>query len=85
MLWFFEKHQSRLHYEIRHQTDGTEYELVITHPDGRQDVEHYRDAAAVLERSIRLQDSLIQAGWQPPPLRARGSSASKYATGARIL
>ena len=81
MLWFFEKHKSRLHYEIRRQTDGDDYELVITHPDGRQEIEHYRDAAAVLERSIRLQDSLLQAGWQPPPVRARRTPASSYATG----
>ena len=81
MLWFFEKHQSRLHYEIRRQTDGEDYELVITHPDGRQEVEHYRDASAVLERSERLQHSLIQAGWQPPRLRVRRPSASDYAAG----
>ena len=73
MLWFFEKHHSRLHYEIRHQTDGPNYELVITYPDGRQEIEHYPDADAVLERSIRLQASLVQAGWQPPAPRPRGA------------
>lgn len=81
MLWFFEKHHFRLHYEIRRQTDGPDYELVITHPDGRQEVEHYRDANAVLERSVRLQDSLIQAGWQPPRLRPRRPASARYAAG----
>lgn len=71
MIWFFEKHQSRLHYEIRRQTDGPEYELVITHPDGRQEVERYREPAEVLERSTRLQDSLIEEGWRPPRIRSR--------------
>lgn len=74
MLWFFEKHQSRLHYEIRHQTDGPDYELVITHPDGRQETERYREADAVLERSRQLQDRLIEAGWQPPRRRPRRPS-----------
>ena len=81
MLWFFEKQRSRLHYEIRRHTHGDDYELVITHGDGRQEVECYRDAAAVLERSMRLQDSLIQAGWQPPPLGPRRASPRDYATG----
>ena len=71
MLWFFEKHDCRLHYEIRRATDGPDYELVITHPDGRQEIERYREAAAVLERSARLQDSLTRAGWRPPRLRPR--------------
>jgi hypothetical protein len=81
MLWFFEKHESRLHYEIRRQTDSDDYELVITYPDGRQEIEQYQDAAAVLERSVRLQHSLIQAGWQPPPLRLRRPGTSNYAAG----
>ena len=71
MLWFFERQQSRLHYEIRHQTDGHDYELVITHPDGRQEVEHYADAAALHERSLRLEHSLIKDGWQRPPATVR--------------
>ena len=72
MLWFFEKHQAKLRYEIRRQNDGQGFELVITNPDGRQDIELYRDAVELLERSVRLQDSLIEAGWrQPRILRPR--------------
>ena len=70
MIWFFERHRSRLRYEIRRQTDGDAYELVITHPDGRQQVEHYDDAAALVDRSMRLQHKLLAAGWQPPRRRA---------------
>lgn len=71
MFWFFEKHQARLHYEIRRQTDGPDYELVITHPDGRQEIERYGDPAAIIERSTRLQNSLMEAGWRPPRVRPR--------------
>ncbi len=71
MLWFFERQQSRLHYEIRRQTDGHDYELVITHPDGRQEVEQYADPTALLERSMRLEHSLMEAGWQRPPASPR--------------
>ena len=66
MIWFFEKHRARLHYEIRHQTDGPDYELVITFPDGREEIERFSNADAVVERSLALQATLMKAGWQPP-------------------
>jgi hypothetical protein len=65
MLWFFSRQDSRLHYEIRRQTDSEDFEIVITHPDGRQDVERYADAKKLLNRSIELQNSLKEQGWQP--------------------
>lgn len=66
MIWFFERHDSRLLYEIRRQADGDDYELVVTYPDGRQEVEHYDDPHALIQRSQRLQDTLRAQGWQPP-------------------
>jgi hypothetical protein len=71
MIWFFERQQSRLHYEIRRESDGHAYELVITHPDGRQELERFGDPLAVIARSQDLQDRLLAAGWQPPRRRAR--------------
>ncbi len=66
MIWFFERHDARLLYEIRRQADGDDYELVVTYPDGRQEVEHFADPHALIERSQRLQDALRAQGWQPP-------------------
>ena len=66
MLWFFEKREARLRYEIRLQTDGHGYELVITFPDGRQELESFPNPDAVVQRSAALQNTLVQAGWQPP-------------------
>jgi len=71
MLWFFEKQDAWLHYEIRRQADGDAYELVITHPDGRQDVERYGKPSDVVERSKRLQQALKEAGWHAPKASAR--------------
>ena len=71
MLWFFEKQQSRLHYEIRRQSDGHNYELIITYSDGRTEVEVYEDSGAVVERSERLQHTLAKDGWESPGRRAR--------------
>jgi hypothetical protein len=66
MLWFFERHNARVHYEIRRQSDGYDYELVITREDGRQQIEKFADARAVVERSQLLHDSLIASGWRQP-------------------
>jgi hypothetical protein len=77
MIWFFERRRAWLHYEIRRQTDGPNYELVVTHPDGRQEVERYGDSAAVADRANRLERTLIDDGWARPPMgpRAAGRGA----------
>ena len=65
MLWFFARHDAQLHYEIRRQTDSDDYEIVITHPDGKQEVEQYDDTMRLLRRSADLQNALRSQGWQP--------------------
>ena len=72
MIWFFERHDARLQYEIRRHSDGPAYELVITFPDGRQEIERFADSTAVTRRSIRLERALTDAGWEPLPVGARG-------------
>jgi hypothetical protein len=71
MIWFFERQDARLQYEIRRQSDGPAYELVITFPDGRQEVEQFMDPSAITRRSIRLERALMDAGWETPPVGAR--------------
>ncbi len=71
MLWFFERNDARLLYEIRRQVDGDDYELVLTFPDGRQEVEKYQDAHALIERSQRLQETLRTQGWTAPSATGR--------------
>ena len=73
MIWFFERRDARLLYEIRRQADGDDYELVVTFPEGRQEVEHFADPHALIERSQRLQESLRAQGWEPPS-NVRGSA-----------
>jgi hypothetical protein len=74
VIWFFERQAARLHYEIRRQSDGPAYELVITFPDGRQETERYEDSNAITRRSIRLERALTDAGWEPPAGGLRGGS-----------
>lgn len=71
MIWFFERYQARLSYEIRRATEGTEFELVITQPDGSQQIEAFTDASALMERSVRLRDALASQGWRVPDVRGR--------------
>jgi hypothetical protein len=80
MIWFFERQHHRLHYEIRRHTEGPDYELVITHPDGREEVERYSDSGALLERSSRLEHTLTAQGWEPPRARMsrpRGTAVAR--------
>jgi hypothetical protein len=76
MFWFFERQHSRLRYEVRRHTEGDDFELVITHPDGRQDVEQFADSLELLDRMQRLQHALRAEGWQPPAQRAIPGRAS---------
>ena len=80
MIWFFERQDARLRYEIRRQTDGPAYELVITFPDGRQEIERYDDSSAITRRAIRLERALVDAGWEAPPVGARPIPASPDAS-----
>jgi hypothetical protein len=81
MLWFFERDAARLLYEIRRQMDGDDYELVLTFPDGRQEVEKFADPHSLVERSQRLQESLRQQGWTPPATARVHGSRLPYAAG----
>jgi len=74
MIWFFERQTTRLLYEIRRQVDGDDYELVVTFPDGRQEIEKFKDAMTLIERSHRLQESLKADGWAPPTSSRLASS-----------
>jgi hypothetical protein len=75
MIWFFERQDAKLLYEIRRQADGDDYELVVTFPDGRQEVEKFEDANTLIERSQNLQAALRAQGWAPPTSVLRGVSA----------
>lgn len=76
MIWFFERQHARLSYEIRRATEGTEYELVITLPDGTQQVEAFSDPSVLMERSVRLRATLAAQGWRTPAPRLRPSGLS---------
>jgi len=84
MIWFFEREDSRLRYEIRRQADGHDYELVITRPGGHQDVECYDDPFQLLHRTEALEHSLRAEGWKVPVPRGRGLGSRMEVRPARF-
>ena len=77
MLWFFEKQREKLHFEVRHQSDGHDFELVITYPDGREVIEKFSDPRVLAERSRSLRTSLVDEGWHSPPLLSRPHASGR--------
>jgi hypothetical protein len=64
MIWFFDRAGERVRYEIRRAASQDAYELALTFPDGRTQVEQTPDAAELLERCAELARALRQEGWR---------------------
>ena len=64
MIWFFDRDGQRLRYEIRRTADGEAYELVVTYPDGRTEIERMVEPSALLKRCAELAESLQDEGWK---------------------
>jgi hypothetical protein len=68
MIWFFEKGDDRLQYEIRRAFDTDDIEVVITRPEGI-DQQRVESAADLLRRSQAEWAELIASGWNPIQFR----------------
>jgi hypothetical protein len=66
MIWIFERDTQRLRCEIRRESAGPGYELIVTNPDGSQRMERFEETSALIKRSLDLQMKLIEAGWRSP-------------------
>ncbi|MBE3073051.1 MAG: hypothetical protein IMZ67_08760 [Acidobacteria bacterium] len=64
MYWFFERNGQRMRWEIRRDADRAGYELVLTPPDGPEATERFTDPTALIERTLVLQQSLLDEGWR---------------------
>jgi hypothetical protein len=63
MIWFFDRDGERLRYEILRERNGR-YRVVITGPDGTESVEEIEQPTELIERSVRLMNSLRGDGWK---------------------
>lgn len=67
MIWFYERSGTFVRFETRDVPDRPgEYELVRIDADGREIVERFDDAEALLQRQLQLERRLVAEGWQGP-------------------
>ena len=64
MIWFFDRDDERIRYEIRRAASDDAYELVLTFPDGRTQVDRIGDPAELLERCAEIGRALKDDGWR---------------------
>jgi hypothetical protein len=64
MIWFFDREGQRLRYEIRRTADDQGYELEVSYPDGRKEVEQMVEPSDLLQRCADLAKSLNEEGWR---------------------
>jgi len=62
MIWFFDRNGERLRYEI--QRERGRYRVVITRPDGTESIEEVEEPTELIERSVKLMNSLRSEGWK---------------------
>ncbi|HUC77675.1 MAG TPA: hypothetical protein VMS04_20405 [Vicinamibacterales bacterium] len=62
MIWFFDRNGERLRYEI--QRERGRYRVVITRPDGTESIEEVDEPTELIERSVKLMNSLRSEGWK---------------------
>jgi hypothetical protein len=64
MIWFFDRDGERLRYEIMRARDDDHYRVVITRPDGTESIEEVDEPTELVERSVKLMNSLRGDGWK---------------------
>ncbi len=63
MVWLFFKDGQELRCEISRDRGEGRYRLVVTHPDGSEQVDEIEQPTELIERSIRLMNALRSEGW----------------------
>jgi hypothetical protein len=77
MIWFYERGDQHLYYEIRLRDDGPGYELGLALPDGPLLTERFATEDALQRRFTELQTALIREGWGPLDRRTPASPVSR--------
>ena len=64
VIWFFDRDGEKLRYEISRDRGDGRYRVVITRPDGSESVEEVDQPTELIERSVRLMNTLRDDGWR---------------------
>jgi hypothetical protein len=65
MIWFYERGDQHLYYEVRLSDDGVGYELGLASPEGPLMTERFDSEEALSRRFSELQAALVREGWGP--------------------
>lgn len=65
MIWFYQRGNQHLYYEVRLRDDGPGYELSLASPEGPLLTERFLTDDALTCRFTELRAALIREGWGP--------------------
>ena len=66
VILFYERKGEHMRCEIRQLIEGDRFSLVVTLPDGTERIEVFDNSSALNRRSIELERTLVQKGWNGP-------------------
>jgi hypothetical protein len=66
MLWIFERKGQQMRCEIRRESEGPGYEMIVTNPDGSQRMERFEETSDLIKRTLDFQRELLESGWRQP-------------------
>lgn len=65
MIWFYQRGDQHLYYEVRLRDDGPGFELGLASPEGTLLTERFANEDALSRRFFELQAALVREGWGP--------------------
>jgi len=65
MIWFYQRGDQHLYYEVRLRHDGPGYELSLASPEGPLLTERFLTDEALTCRFTELRAALLREGWGP--------------------
>ena len=69
MFYFFRRGTATVRCEVRTDSDGQGYELVVERPDAMVSVERFVEPPALNRRWTEVERTLLREGWRGPPPR----------------
>jgi hypothetical protein len=70
MFYFFRRGTATVRCEVRTDSDGQGYELVVDRPDAMVSVERFGEPPELNRRWSEIERTLLREGWRGPQLRA---------------
>ena len=83
MIWFYQRGDQHLFYEVRLRDDGPGYELGLASPEGTLLTERFPSEEALSRRFAELQAALVREGWGPVDRRLRTTPEARPAVATR--